>query len=311
MTAAIHSAITPASKMVTLIRREFQEQRILFFYLPLFITLMVTIAIAVTAFRSYVMDIHFIGLLGNRQIVRSPEEIAMALQGFSEMPVELRARFWDQFYNQSLPILYISFWGVLFYYFQMTLFTQRRDRSILFWNSLPVNDTETILSKLAAGFLVCHGVFMVCLLLLQLLMLLVMMAYTAMFDISVWENVVLPSGILSRFAYFLGFTFLAIFWSLPVYAWLLLTSGWAKSAPFAWAMAPIVILALLELLFIGFEGEVLPHFFEHAFPIVAGTGNLRDFNPGGRMLNGEMLASILLGVAFIYGAIRLNRSEDL
>ena len=304
------AAITPTSKMLTLARREFQEQRIMFFYLPLLICLMVTVTFAVVALRSYIMDFHFIGLIGNRTIAETPQEIAMALQSFSEMPMEFRTRFWEQFYTQTLPLQYIGLWGVLFYYFQMTLYSQRADRSILFWNSMPVSNTETIISKLLAGYVLCHAIWVAFLFVFQIMMMLVMMAYMSQFDVSVWDNVVVPSGIIGRFAYLFSFTFLAIFWSLPVYAWLLLTSAWTKSAPFAWSMAPIVILVLFEVMFISTRADVLRVFFEHAFPVAVASGTWSDFELTSKFFSGEMLVSILLGVAFIYGAIRLNRSEE-
>ena len=145
---------------------------------------------------------------------------------------------------------------------------------------------------------------------MQLLMLLIMMIYGSLFDVSLWENFIAPSGVLPRFGEMLGFTFISIFWCLPVYAWLLLTSAWAKSAPFAWSMVPFVFLFVGELIFLG-DGDVILVFFEHTVPIVnLGISPIGSVTGQNRLLSGEMLVSILLGVAFIYGAIRLNRSED-
>ena len=303
------SEITALSKMATLVRREFQEQRISFLYVPLLIVFLATIAFAVTAIRSYVMDLQFISLVGNRAIVDSPY-IDQTLAGFTESSRELKANFWNSYYGQTLPILYISYWGVMFYYFQMTLYSQRRDRSILFWNSLPVNNSETIFSKLIAGFFLCHIIYMISLFAMQLLMLLILMIYGSMFDVSLWDNFIAPSGILPRFGRMLVFTFLSVFWCLPVYAWLLLTSAWAKSAPFAWALAPLAMLLVCELIFSG-TGYAALVFLEHTVPLdYVGLSSGSAYPASDWLLSGEMLVSILLGGAFIYGAIRLNRSED-
>lgn len=305
--------ITPVSKMLTLVKREFQEQRILFLYLPLMILLLTSVVFAATAIRSYLLNIQYVGLIGARIPAEGRDAVAEALLGFASLPVDIKIRFWEQFYSQAMPILYISFWGAIFYYFQMTLFAQRRDRSILFWNSLPVNDRETIFSKLIAGFVLCYAVYLVSLFVLQVMMLVIMSLYTAMFDIGIWDNVMAPSGIFGRFGNILMFSFLSIFWCLPVYAWLLLTSAWAKSAPFAWAMAPLVVMLLFEFLFVDSDLHVLRIFFEHAFPVdltgIGGPGS--DYAARGVLLSGEMLISILLGIAFIAGAIHLNRSEDV
>jgi ABC-2 type transport system permease protein len=306
----MNSEITALSKMVILVRREFQEQRIVFLYLPLFIVLLATIAFAVTAIRYYILDFQFIGLVGNSAIVDSPY-IDQTLLGFTERTPEEKENFWRIYYVQTLPILYIGFWGAMFYYFQMTLYSQRRDRSVLFWNSLPVNNTETIFSKLIAGFVLCLVIYMICLLAMQLFMLLILMIYGSMFDVSLWENFVAPSGILPRFGRIMGYTFLAVFWCLPFYAWLLLTSAWAKSAPFAWAILPIAFLIVCEVIFFG-TGNMGRLFFEHSVPLDnMGLDPNSTHTTSEWLFSGEMLASILLGAVFIYGAIRLNRSEDI
>lgn len=76
-------------------------------------------------------------------------------------------------------------------------------------------------------------------------------------------------------------------------------------------MCPIIFLAVSEVILFG-TVDAIAVIFEHAFPV-----NVLGINPDSvdeaitQLLSGEMLVSILLGAAFIYGAIRLNRSEDL
>ena len=43
---------------------------------------------------------------------------------------------------------------VVFFYLLDSLLAERKDRSILFWKSLPVSDTEVVLSKLATALVV-------------------------------------------------------------------------------------------------------------------------------------------------------------
>ena len=50
----------------------------------------------------------------------------------------------------------------------------------------------------------------------------------------------------------LGYGLVAItLWWAPLYAWLLLVSGWAKRAPFLWAVLPPLGLAIAEKLAFG------------------------------------------------------------
>lgn len=302
--------ISPTSKMLTLVKRECQEHRILFIYLPFLITLMAAVTLAVAAFRAYVVDFPFAALIGNAPRVLDPPGTEEVLQNFAAQSMELKARYWDQYYGQTIPLVFVSFWGAMFYYFQMTLYSQRKDRSILFWNSMPVSNTETIISKLLSAYCVAFVIYMLNVFILQIFNLLVLVMYGAMFDVPVWDTFVAPSGIVGRFFNMFGYGVLALFWCLPGYAWFLLTSAWSKSIPFAWAMAPIAIITLLEVIFVG-ATDITGKVFQHMLPfgIFETNAELPD-SIAARFINGEMLLGILLGVAFLYGAIRLNRSED-
>ena len=304
------NVISPTSKMLTLVKREWQEQRILFFYLPLFMTLLAVVAFAVAAIRAYTLDIPFIGLIGQTPMVLEPPGTEDFLQGFAMQSMEVKASYWNQYYGQTIPLVFISYWGAMFYYFQMTLYSQRKDRSILFWNSLPVSNTETIFSKLVSGYCVAFVIYMICVLLLQLSNLLVLLMYGAMFDVPLWDTFIAPSGIVGRFFTMVGYGVVALFWCLPGYAWFLMTTAWAKSAPFAWAMAPLAIITVGELIFFGSVNST-GKIFQHMLPFgIFDTNAAIPDSIAARYINSEMLIGVLLGAAFIYGSIRLNRSED-
>lgn len=302
--------ISPTSKMLTLVKRECQEQRILFLYLPLLITLMVAAAIAVAAVRAYSFDFSFIGLIAARPEFQDPLPPGERLQVFSMLSMEMKAGFWNQYYGQTIPLVFISFWAAMFYYFQMTLYSQRKDRSILFWNSMPVSNVETVVSKVLAGFCVAFVVYMLNVLILQLLNLLILVLYGAMYNVPLWDTFIAPSGILSRFARMFGAAFIGLFWCLPVYAWFLLISAWSRSAPFAWAMAPVALVTMGELVMFG-TADTLGLFMEHLLPF--GIFELNPESPNYifiRFGSIELLISVLLGIALLYGAVLLNRSED-
>ena len=303
-------AISPVTKMTALVKREFQEQRILFFYLPFMMTLMAVVAIAAAAIRAYSLDVSFIGLIGNSPEYLDPLDPVERLRNFSMLAHEIKASFWNNYYSQTIPLVFVSFWAAMFYYFQMTLYSQRKDRSILFWNAMPVSNTETVISKLLAGYCVAFVIYMLNVLVLQLFNLLVLVIYGAMFGVPVWDTFIAPSGILGRFFTMFGYGVLALFWCLPGYMWLLLTSAWAKSAPFAWAMAPVVVITVGELILFG-SADIVGKLIQHLLPFTIFDANADLPNSvAGRLLNGEMLAGILLGVAFMVGAIRFNRAED-
>ena len=139
---------------------------------------------------------------------------------------------------------------VAVFYSLGALQSERRDRSILFWKSLPVSDLTTVMSKAVIPLAVLPVVAFV----IMLVTLLFMLAVTA---------VVLPMNgapatlLLSAFP--LGKTtvelayVLVVFtlWHAPIWGWLMLVSGWARRATFLWAFGPPIVLCVFERLAFG------------------------------------------------------------
>jgi ABC-2 type transport system permease protein len=125
------------------------------------------------------------------------------------------------------------------------LHNERRDRSILFWKSLPVPDLTTVLSKALVPLLIMPPVVFVVAIATQLIMLAMNAAALSAHGKStdvLWANV--PLGSLSLVLLY-GLVTLALWWA-PIYAWLLLVGGWARRAPFLWAVLPPLLLGLVE-----------------------------------------------------------------
>ncbi len=305
----MNNMITPTGKMITLIRREFWEQRISFLLVPLCCIVLASVALAVNVFRSYVNDFSILINLQNPSL--DPLTAVERIMNFSGAPIEIRESYWNMFYMSSTSLFFIVFWGIMMYYFLMTLYQQRKDRSILFWNSMPVSNTFTILSKLLAGLVLVYGVFLFSLLVMHLVMLTILSLYGSFFDVDIWSTFIAPSNIFYRIACFAVYGVVNFFWCLPVYAWLLFCSAWARSAPLAWAVAPIVICVVPELI-IYERSDILLTLFQHLLP----SWMFENFEGGisgtlSQVMNGELLISTIVGIGLVIAAIRLNRSEDL
>ena len=122
---------------------------------------------------------------------------------------------------------------------------ERRDRSILFWKSLPVSDLTTVLAKAAVPLLVLPIIiFAVVLAATTAALLLQALAFLirGLDPGSFWPHVDLPFVWLSLLY---GLPFMAL-WYAPIYAWLLLMSAWAPRWPFLWAAAPLVAALIVE-----------------------------------------------------------------
>ena len=123
---------------------------------------------------------------------------------------------------------------------------ERRDRSILFWKSLPVSDLTTVLAKATIPLIVLPLITWGITVVTQAMMLVLGSARLLGSDAGIaglWTRVsLLPmSGIL---LYHLVFGH-GLWWA-PFWGWLLLVSAWARRAAFLWATLPLLAIGLLE-----------------------------------------------------------------
>ncbi len=132
-----------------------------------------------------------------------------------------------------------------FFYCLGALYNERRDRSILFWKSLPVSNVTTVLSKVAVALVVLPVVVLAIALATQLVMLLLGSAALA-------ANGMSPSILWSHWP-FLKMSLVMIYavvvmtlWYAPICGWLLLVSSWARSMAILWAVLPPLGLCIAE-----------------------------------------------------------------
>ncbi|WP_257388400.1 hypothetical protein [Tahibacter caeni] len=124
---------------------------------------------------------------------------------------------------------------VTFFYLLGSLYDERRDRSILFWKSLPVSDLETVLSKVAAATLIAPLFALAAALALMLGLLILFSLIVAFYGMNpftvIWANAS-PLSVLGKIAMLIP---LNAVWALPSIGWLMLCSAFAKRVPFLWA----------------------------------------------------------------------------
>ena len=134
---------------------------------------------------------------------------------------------------------------IVFFYCLGALHDERRDRSLLFWKSLPVSDLQTVLSKvllaLVVAPLITIGIGLVLSLVILVIACLVLLSHgTNLFG----ELLMAPELYLSPLR-LVGLLPVYILWALPTVGWLLLVSSLARSKVFLWAVGVPVISALL------------------------------------------------------------------
>ena len=196
---------------------------------------------------------------------------------------------------------------VVFFYLLDGLFTERRDRSILFWKSLPVSDTKTVLSKLFVALVAMPLWIWALSLLVGLVVFGVLAAKvsnTPAAALGTWHGedwLVLQATLLGKLA-------VAALWYLPVAGWLLLVSVLAKRAPFLWATLPFLVLSLAERIALGTNG-MGALVAQRLFGFSAEVSLMREFS---LLASPDLWVGVAIGAALVYAAIRVRqRSDDI
>lgn len=225
--------------------------------------------------------------------------------------------------HASMLLLLTAFLVGIFYSLD-ALHGERRDRSILFWKSLPVSDLTTVLSKAFIPLVVLPVVVLVIVTALQLVMFVMSTIVLLMTGAGVgtlWQ--LLP---LFQMELVLLYSVIVVaLWHAPIYCWLLLISGWARRAAFLWAVLPPLALSAVE--FIGFRShhvlglllqDRLFGFASGAFDLVEQNGVKVDAHliPLSRLAPGKFLTSpglwfgLIFAAIFLAAAVRLRRYRE-
>jgi ABC-2 type transport system permease protein len=215
----------------------------------------------------------------------------------------------------ALVILVTAFIVAVFYCLD-ALHGERRDRSILFWKSLPVSDLTTVLSKASIPLVVLPLLTFAIVIATQLfiLVLTTVVLMASGLGASVWIQ---PPWLQSWLTLIYALVVLAL-WHAPIYGWLLLVSGWAKRATFLWAILSPLALCIVEKIAFGtsYSASLLKDrfigFAEAAFAFDAhGTmDSLVQLTPGRFLSTPGLWIGLAVAVAFIAAAVRLRRYRE-
>ncbi len=137
-----------------------------------------------------------------------------------------------------------------FYFTLDALFGERRDRSILFWKSLPLSDRHAVLAKFAVPMLAMPLIEFVIIFFTQLAMLIaagIALSLSGVGTEFIWKH--FPFAKMAAGVVYGLVT--AALWYAPVYAWFLFISGWARRGPVLWAVVPVIAAMLVERFTLG------------------------------------------------------------
>jgi ABC-2 type transport system permease protein len=248
----------------------------------------------------------------------------------------------SNFYPVMAAPLYVMLAFLVFFYCLGALYDERRDRSILFWKSLPISDSMTVLSKAAVALIGMPLIIAIIAFATSLLMVVLAGLTMAFRGANLFGDLLASPAFWLSPIKMLSLVPVYMLWALPTVGWLLLVSSWARSKVFLWAVgAPLLSGALLawadrafhlglnvhayfEHVVLRLLGSVLPGawliFNESARqamhsdtpPMAAPTAHMSTFYQQAYASLGSMTLwlGVAAGVAMIAGAIWMRRWRE-
>lgn len=218
---------------LALLRREMWEHRSLY-VTPIVIALLVIL----------------MALTGNISI-GAIEHVDLGIVGASNMPENTRAAALTGIMIALSSTFVFAMWILTIFYTLDCLYAERKDRSILFWRSMPLTDFETVLSKLLTAVLLIPLVTFALIVFTHIVVLLITSAWIGMRGGNAWHLIWSVAPFLDNWTATLVFILALPLWMSPFIGWFLFVSAFAKRSPLLIAFLPIAMLPLFEKILFG------------------------------------------------------------
>ena len=305
------------NQLPVLIRREFWEHRNTFLVLPAvatsFFLLMMLLTLLLSAKGA--VDIN-VDIQSDQDIeffndsMQADNIYAFFLYQLEGRSTEERARYINAGLQALGGPLIGILWFVMFFYLLCSLYDDRRDRSVLFWKSMPVSDAMTVISKLVTGLWLVPLIYLLGVAILQLAAMGMLSVGTLGTEISMWETVWAPVSIFSNWIRYLGALMFYILWALPFFGWLVAVSAYAKSVPLVWVLGVPLALTIVERV-VADEPRLANWMWDHIVPIsfLNQEQSVTD-NIWSLLLSLQMMSAVAVGGVLIFIAILLRGKAD-
>jgi ABC-2 type transport system permease protein len=313
------------NRMIALLRREFWENKGAFRTIPIVIGGIYIAVLLGSCFTTAYFD-------SENYTFRE------AIRLLANLPAEELSPYVYQVLVGSSLLFTIVLSAVIFFYLLGSLYDDRKDRSILFWKSLPASDTLTVASKLLSAMVVAPVMFWMVFVLTQVVMAVIISLIVLWVGENPWTVFLAVSNPVKAWLMVLLSYLAAGIWFLPFYGWFMLASAFSPRTPLLFAVLPPIVFAVLQVwieflrtftlhnsLFgligewianspailtaqvKGNEGQValggpLTDDFDHAVTVA----NMLD-----RLFSTQMLAGLAVAAVFLAGALWLrHRATD-
>jgi ABC-2 type transport system permease protein len=217
------------SNQLALVRREIWEHRSIWIT-PAAVALVITLlTLAMFVAASKFGDITDMAIIGASNVGDNERRMALlgTLLGYTS-------------------VFLIAMWFLTIFYCLDALYAERKDKSILFWRSLPITDAETVISKLLTAMVLIPLVTFVAVAVSHLVNLILISLWINFEGGSpghlIWGSVPLFDTWLAMLIVFMAIPL----WLSPLLGWFLFVSAWTKRSPLLTAFLPIAVLPILE-----------------------------------------------------------------
>jgi len=309
------------NRLMALVRREFWENKGAFRTTPLVIGGIFLAAMVMFLITFNHFDNDF-------------QSLKELLRFIAQQDAGLRAKFLYESNLEMSVIFSMVLAFVVFFYLLGSLYDDRKDRSILFWKSLPASDTMTIASKLLSAMFVAPLIFWVVYVITHIVITLLFSVVIMSLGENPWTLFLSLGNPFKAWSMVLLSYFSQAIWALPLYGWLMLVSAFAPRIPLLFAVLPPVILGVLQL-WVDFLKTftlndnlfgLFGHWFANSPLVMSIDSNDNDFgaalgipitsdydhqvtvaNMLDRLLSTDMLIGLAMAVVFLGGTLWLRR----
>lgn len=312
--------MSTVKRVVAQFRRELIEHRRSVIYTPIIIAALVFVMVLVGSFGNGVfkVDNHALHINAFKQMYeeQGPAMLHVAHQGWM-----------FGFYS----LMHIALAIVSVAYALGCLFDERRDRSTLFWRSLPIRDWETVAVKAAFLLIFIPISYMLTLMILQIAIALLLAVLCMVHGLSATELIFSSMPFFRAQAWQFSSQWITSLWLLPIFAWFMLCSGYCKSRPFLTAiLLPGIVLSIFGAinwanLFsfstgTGVAGFIKKEFFlrilegfspAHSHNFSGGAQKIVEFGQIlERLTSTRMLGGIVVGLALLALCAYIRRYRE-
>ena len=317
--------------MKWLLKREYWEHKGGFFWAPVVVSgLLALLTIGSMLFASVAGSKGGFHLDGNNSAIN----LQQALNDISDpQKIEFAQGLAAGYPAVAMPLMF-TLGFVVFFYCLSSLYDERKDRSILFWKSLPVSDRDTVISKSLTALFVGPLIAIAFALALSLLVLFSLMVLAAFQGLNLFGLVLGDKNFYLVFLQILSFIPIYVLWALPTVGYLLFVSSWAKTKPFLWAVGvPVlggVILTWVNALagspFVleGYWKVIVARGLGSVFPgswlgqVSESNANINPDNAVSMLIantysllgTANLWIGVAIGLAFLFGAVKMRRYRD-